>query len=520
MRHTDGGQGTARPTGLRRVQCHKGVRRRSKILIGAVLALGIAWVLALLVSHKNARDKVAAYKQELRARGEKLTFAELAPPPSTKTPNGAKALTNLVNYSSGANYPPTMTMIAPGVARIGHTNIGTEFMLNYASNVQRTAELRAILTNAAVLDFNLDYSNVLDLQLSHLSKLKAAEVVVSETAMQSLYRKDYSEAWPDLCAAVDLIRLHDNEPLEISQLVRCALLNVAIGATWEALQENNWTDAQLSELQSKWEATDLLTLLEPSMARERAYGIEALAAMRRSSNMVFGGIMFSGGGTAGNSGSWMDDMRQEIKDLYNRYPRFWKWKSAWSYEEELYYLQIETAAVDASRKITPTGAFVPTFNEFRHQATNIDRMYPDADDHFSQFHLSSSFFNHNFTSLAERETARRLLVTVLALKRYHLQHGAYPANLNELVPNYLKQVPMDFMDGKPLRYRLRPDGDFLLYSVGEDGEDNGGDASPVENGIIKNWLNARDAVWPRAATAAEVAEYESHSASGTNAPGK
>jgi len=463
---------------------------------------------------------VAAYKQELRARGEKLTFAELAPPPSTKTPNGAKALTNAVKYSSPANYPPLMTMIAPGVAKIGHTNIGSELMLNYASNVQRTAELRNILTNAVVLDFNLDYPHTIDLPVLHLMKLKAAEVIISETAMQALYQKEYSEAWSDLCAAIDLVRLHDNEPLAISQLVRYALIRIAIAGTWEALQECQWTGVQLSELQSKWEATDLLGSLQPFMAMERAYGIEGIAAMRHSSKVFEGGLMFSGGGTGGNTGGWEDDIRQKIKELYDRYPRYWRWKSSWSYEEEHYYLQIETAAVDASRKITVNGAFVPAFDEFRRQATNIDGTYPDADDHFTQFHLSEANFDIYFRKFAEAETAKRLLVTVIALKRYHLQHGDYPTSLNELVPDFLKQIPMDFMDGKPLRYRLRSDGDFLLYSVGEDGEDNGGDASPVENGSIKNWLAARDAVWPRAATAAEIAEYESHSGEGTNAPNK
>src|SRR5258708_23853024 len=135
-------------------------------------------------------------------------------------------------------------------------------------------------------------------------------------------------------------------------------------------------------------------------------------------------------------------------------------------------MKIETAAVDVSRKITTTDALLPALNEFCRQATNIDRMYPDANDHFSQLQLSGANFDKFFTKLAEAETARRLLVAVLALKRFHLQYGVYPANLNELVPNYLKQIPMDFMDGKPLRYRLKPDGDFLVYSVGEDGVDN------------------------------------------------
>ncbi len=486
-----------------------------------VLALGVAYALLLLVSHDNVRDKVAAYKKELRAKGEKLTFAELAPPPSAKTPNGAKAFTNMSNFfTSNVDPSPTMTMIAPGLARIGHTNIGAELMFSYSSNVKRTTELRAILTNAAVLDFNLAYSNVFELQLTHLSKLKAAEIVLSTTAMQALYQKDYSEAWQDLCAAVDLIRLHNNEPFAISQLVRYALIRIAIDATWEALQENRWTDAQLSELQSKWETTDLLSLLEPFMAMERAYGIEGLAAMRRSPGMFNAAITFSSGGTGGNAGGWADDMRQKFKDLYDRYPRYWRWRSSWSYEEELYYLQIETAAVDASRIIKTTGALIPARDNFRREATNIDKLYPDADDHFSQFHLSGSIFDLEFRKLAQAETGRRLLVTAIALKRFHLQNGAYPTNLNELAPDYLKQVPMDFMDGKPLRYRLRADGDFLLYSVGEDGEDNGGDASPGGSGTFRNWLAARDIVWPRAATPALMADYFSSSGNETNAPGK
>jgi hypothetical protein len=489
------------------------VKRRSKILIG-VLALGIACVLLLMVTHDNVRDKVAAYKQELRAKGEKLTFAELAPPPSTKTPNGAKALTNVINYtSSSMNVPQMMLMVAPGIARIGHTNIGAELMFNYENNVQRAAELRAILTNAAVLDFNLDYSDIFDFQLTYLSKLKAAEIVVSTTAMQALYKKDYTEAWPDLCAGVDLVRLFDSEPMGISQLVRYAMTGTATAATWEALQENEWTEAQLLELQSNWEATDLLSLLERVMTMERADSVEASAKARKSWETIYGPTPF--GGPAGGN------LREKFGYLYDRYPRYWRWKfSSWSYEQELYYLQITTAAVEASRAINVSGAFLPALNEFHHQAANIDKLYPDRSNHFLLDIRYERYCDTYFRRLALTEAGRRLLVTAIALKRFHLQNGAYPTNLNELVPNYLKQMPLDFMDGKPLRYRLRADGDFLLYSVGEDGEDNGGEGSPVGSGTFGNWLAARDIVWPRAATPALMADYFSRSGNETNAPSK
>ena len=62
------------------------------------------------------------------------------------------------------------------------------------------------------------------------------------------------------------------------------------------------------------------------------------------------------------------------------------------------------------------------------------------------------------------------------------------------------------MDGKALRYRLRPaDADFLLYSVGEDGKDDGGDPAQREDKkSYRQIWDGRDAVWPSAATAEEA----------------
>ena len=63
------------------------------------------------------------------------------------------------------------------------------------------------------------------------------------------------------------------------------------------------------------------------------------------------------------------------------------------------------------------------------------------------------------------------------------------------------------MDGHDLRYRLNPDGTYLLYSVGEDGVDNGGDPTPEKEKRLY-FLNGRDWVWPRPATDEEVQAYE------------
>ena len=80
------------------------------------------------------------------------------------------------------------------------------------------------------------------------------------------------------------------------------------------------------------------------------------------------------------------------------------------------------------------------------------------------------------TDLDQRCEIRRDLARVaLALTEFQRKTGSYPASLDVLAPDYLKAVPQDiFNGGKPLRYSRTDDG-YLLYSVGIDLNDDGGD---------------------------------------------
>lgn len=61
----------------------------------------------------------------------------------------------------------------------------------------------------------------------------------------------------------------------------------------------------------------------------------------------------------------------------------------------------------------------------------------------------------------------------LAVERYRLAKGALPTSLGDLVPEFLSDVPLDPYGGKDLRYERLSSG-FVVYSVGEDGLDDGG----------------------------------------------
>jgi hypothetical protein len=80
--------------------------------------------------------------------------------------------------------------------------------------------------------------------------------------------------------------------------------------------------------------------------------------------------------------------------------------------------------------------------------------------------------------IGHRETMRRLALTACALERHYLAHGTYPESLTTLVPVYLPAVPLDVIDGAPLRYRRDPDSTFTLYSLALDGDDDQGRRIP------------------------------------------
>ena len=67
----------------------------------------------------------------------------------------------------------------------------------------------------------------------------------------------------------------------------------------------------------------------------------------------------------------------------------------------------------------------------------------------------------------------RLLMAELAVRCYQSEQGHVPTGLKDLVPKYLQQVPPDPLSGSPMLYHLHGT-NWLLYSVGEDGVDDGG----------------------------------------------
>jgi len=86
---------------------------------------------------------------------------------------------------------------------------------------------------------------------------------------------------------------------------------------------------------------------------------------------------------------------------------------------------------------------------------------------------------------------------IIALIRYRQDTGSYPATLADIVKNgYLEKIPVDPFSGNSIAYR-KTNNDFLLYSYGEDLDDDSGEVSRNEKGKIINWPSEGDYIfWP------------------------
>jgi hypothetical protein len=183
------------------------------------------------------------------------------------------------------------------------------------------------------------------------------------------------------------------------------------------------------------------------------------------------------------------------------------WRFAWSHQNERCYLEQMQHLLEVARAAVVKKSLAdvqPAFARLEEESTSknwYDRLRcPSL--------LVVPQISHHVKKAMRAETERSLTLCAVALKRYSLRYGKMPASLDSLVPEFLSSVPIDYMDGKPVKYHLNADGSFTLYSVGEDGKDDGGDTAMSRRMTRRrNLWEERDFVWPSPALPDEIEAY-------------
>ena len=509
-------------------------RRKIWIVLGTVLA---AAILIPFIHHYQLRAAVNAYIAELKARGEPMDLAQVLPPPVTSEQNSAEVFRHaddLFNESFHAdkslletNFVYGMRMVAPGKAMIRWQQAdirdidGTNSWENVTAAVVQNAKAFALLqqiVETPTFDFQIKYDRgVTDLVFTnlYLTQTKRSALRLETAGLSALHQGNTSSAVKNLRAILALVKALRDERLVISELVRMAITQIALTVNWEIMQSPNLTDEQLIELQRDWIDLEFVQTEENALAMERTIG-EITLAKWRSSNFELQHY-FSLGKEASES-MGLPSNEETVLTKAKTTAKIFLWRYWWSYPDEMRCLKGYEALLEAPRFARTNYSFqIPLLRQRAQlQTLGIDKLddefmglfNPEKMDMHSMLSQSVLSLSKVFDKVLKVEAGKQLTITAIALKRYQLKHGSYPANLNLLVPEFLPAVPLDPTNGKPMRYHLSSDETFLLYSIGADGLDDGGDPNVANpNTQLPYWQYGRDWVWPQPASAEEIQAY-------------
>jgi hypothetical protein len=492
--------------------------RHWKIIIalaGLFLLIASSAVVSLRIQPGSELEN---YQQLLRQRGEKLTLAELLPPPATAEDNSADLFQTAAGlFNTGIDNYAAMQMVGPGRAAVcwrqadvrssDFTNTWEQYRAEVEADRPAVEVLHQILERPR-LDFQLDYAQGASLRISHLAAMKRAAQKLEAAVQLDLHDGQPGAASTNLLTMLAMVQRDYRDDLLIGHLVRVAITAVAISPTWEFLQATNATDAQLAAVQKSWQQLNFLKDAENVFAMERDWcstEIEQYRSSHENFKQLSSGFMAARSGSGGGS-DW-DSITIGARLVVAE----GMWRSSWSYSQELQTIQRCQMILETLRAMQTNDS---QFYKADYDAmaarlsalggTNLNGavfralQVPDFQDYFG-----GASWGATLRKTLQIETARRVVVTAAALKRFQLKHGKLPETLGELAPEFLPSAPIDPFDGKPLKYHPGEDGVFLLYSVGEDGTDDGGDAGSTSSANWY-WLRARDWVWPQPATPAEA----------------
>lgn len=502
------------------------MKLRWKIAIG-VMVLGIGFAVFVSLIDVAGKRAVAEVRQTLQREGFKTDLSEFDFTTSPELRQREHVLTNAdFGWSKWGSDAPRRSRLGQEAPRLMQ-NISDDAALvvwqrerlpdqegrdlwpqyrDMFAEDRRTLDAAVATALSGPLRFELDASHGMAMLLRHLAPLKTLAQTLGQRALVDLHDGDSPAAWTNLLAATRLVTAWEVEPVDISHLVRFAGTANAFHLTWQMLQTNVWSAAQLRRLQGEWEAVDFFRGLPETVAFKRASGVAACELQRREP--VFGGMKFK-------------ELVRYPRSAWSEVRAYWggrdyRWRGVFEDEKALYHYfrdrEVELRNAVQATNWSVMRNFPGVTNIVPFQSTNQSRVVLMLN--LRQVSLGMQQQGASFLGrAAEAEMRRRLIITALALERFHRQRRAYPAALAELMPEFVKQLPVDFGDGQPLRYRRTDDGHFVLYSVGLNGVDDTGRmprltremiAVPGEATIPARVQATSDLVWPRPATAAEA----------------
>jgi hypothetical protein len=438
----------------------------------------------------------AATKAEWEAKGESFDFNKFIPPPVPDDQNlAAIPLFKLEPVKSTYNETTYMTQVAlkramrDDLPSLDFPNMGKwqqgelpdmgkikkTMAANYALAFKNTtppddslAQFNAIypfftdfLSAAATHpDFRINFDYTISPPAARpfgpiTDPIKLSKILTLH-AILALDHHQPDLALQDIKINYELLSGVKRDPTLVGGLVAIGMNAINGAAIYNGLVQHEWNDAQLVELDQALQPINFLADFQFAMRSEVAQSTANVEffqhANRSKMEKLFGR-------------SYLESPVAHIFDF--------PWPSGWWDSNKS---RMATLVFQSLAGVDPKECLV-----FPKEAADLQHQIEEAKASWSAYapwnilaDIAAGPITNATSKFAQAQVCIDEARIACALERYRLAHGVYPDSLDALAPACIDELPHDIMNGQPYRYQLRPDGTYLLYSVGWNQTDDGG----------------------------------------------
>ena len=299
-----------------------------------------------------------------------------------------------------------------------------------------------------------------DLQIVNFITIRSLAQRAAARAQSYLLLGKSEQAFQELSLIFESRKFLASRPITlVAAMIDVAVCGLYAETIAEGFRLDAWREPELVALQKQLQQIHLAPAVIEAFRTERAATRQTFEAV--SASEIAG--MF----TSSENKSSLSKYVHPVYLLLKFAPRGWLYQN-FSRFSRLEQITIES--YDPANESLDPG-----------KVESVHQNFMALSQRSSPYTLLGRFAVPNITkasqTLARNQTRVNQALIVCGLERYRLAHGTYPESLDALAPKFLEKLPSDFVGGKPLQYSRVANGTFLLYSIGWNGRDDGGQSS-------------------------------------------
>lgn len=394
--------------------------------------------------HQRALRDVRAEVNRIHAAGEPITTADMVE--FHRVPDGMFDATQLwIDAIQAAKSVDGQNLVAVPI-------VGNGQLADLRADAQQSLAESFLAANAETIDktrkaaaaggqcrYPIDFSQGIMAPLPLIQEARGLARVLSLRLHVAAERKDLAKALESLELEIALAHTMDHEPTLVAQLVRMAVINIALKDLRTLLGELPLSEPQLAALQKQIAAIDVQRSVKDGLLGERAMGYHTFHHLRQLEGMEM---------LAGKDGEMQRprDLRVYLEHMKEMLE---------AADEPLAQARLSANQIEDNLKMQ-----IATQNP-------LDRLEIVVTAQLMPGTVGA------FDASARTHVLRDSVLCAIAFRRYQLAHGQPPDSLAALVPEFLPAVPLDPLDptGAPLTLVIDAD-QFAIYGIGRNQRDD------------------------------------------------